>query len=993
MRRQVAALALSALLATSVGASPAAAEGTLTPVESLPGVVGPSATNGLLASDDGHFLVGGATLIDGEGEVIQHFDGAGADGVPATASLRSDSRAVLRNNDQLLVVDLATGEATARPDPGVGTYLGAEGWVGLRTGTGVDTYVFHSWEGSQTELIPATYTEVRLDRGRALIPGRDARLNVMDVASGEAYSIAGVPGDSQWRTSERGVSWASLTQSYEAPAARQWCHADWGATEGVCTDYTWERPAGTARTVLPGATALFVVADDGISVFAGGSWRLAPIPAGSTASGCRIDDEEVVCMLKGPETWWLWRVGADAVDRLVPVPDSELTITAASLTPTAVYGTDDRRYFWPEQGVWRQDLTGGAQPVPLLAGRTVLAQGARAVVGTQWHLDDEPGVELDAAAVEFLSGPYAVATGTGWYSDAVFGPDGTRRYGPNRAIHAIFGTNVLEPNGIYDLTTGLRVRELWADSRHKLWGAWILRDNDSVENWATGVGAELAVPSQHWGSDVLLGDGIAILQGRGDDRRNRALIYDLSRIEQGKPLVAALDLSVRVLALDGNRIAWTEPDDSRTGRPDGDIHISVLPFGGTSEPYFLGSTAAGTGLAQTAPWRTSFDFTRDVTPGTLTIRDWTGRVVRTLPTPASRAGIIRDVVWDVRDQAGAVVADGPYTWEISTTDAQGRTAKGSDTRSAVTGNLTVGTGLIPVTAPTPKFVDACGDHADTYTLAAGQGFDYKTGTTVRAPGTYTVGAVREIPITAVARPGYRLTGTTSWTFAPSPALCSLSLPGSVKYQDLPGTANDTYTLPGPSPHVIGWMVNGRLTPAGTYPAKGTYTFEPLAERGYDTFGIVVQFTDVPEPTAQPFDVYTNPGTHLYNGRTWDTRCEPYSQTQRCRTQIMASTVVQKDGKFTVVNGWVFNNLTYLPMARSAWKGNPLGGNGEVGKEMSWTAMDGRQWRTQCDTAVTGRGGCRSYVRASLIVTEPVQGGGSRYLWDSRWILNNMVRFS
>lgn len=83
----------------------------------------------------------------------------------------------------------------------------------------------------------------------------------------------------------------------------------------------------------------------------------------------------------------------------------------------------------------------------------------------------------------------------------------------------------------------------------------------------------------------------------------------------------------------------------------------------------------------------------------------------------------------------------------------------------------------------------------------------------------------------------------------------------------------------------------------------------------------------------------------------------------------------------VSNGWVFSNLTYLPlMKRSEWKGNPLAATG------SWTAKDGRRWYSECDTAATGRNGCRSYAEADVITALP--GGGFR---EQRiYLFNNIV---
>lgn len=137
--------------------------------------------------------------------------------------------------------------------------------------------------------------------------------------------------------------------------------------------------------------------------------------------------------------------------------------------------------------------------------------------------------------------------------------------------------------------------------------------------------------------------------------------------------------------------------------------------------------------------------------------------------------------------------------------------------------------------------------------------------------------------------------------------------------------------------------------------------------------------------AAEFDVYSTPGYHTINGRQWHTWCEPYSQTERCHTNILATQVRYENGAYVQSEGWVFNNLTYLAgMTRAEWKGNPLGASG------SWTATDGRQWHTECDTAATGRGGCRSYIFGSAIGV--VSQNPTAYGWINDWIFNSMVRF-
>ena len=142
-----------------------------------------------------------------------------------------------------------------------------------------------------------------------------------------------------------------------------------------------------------------------------------------------------------------------------------------------------------------------------------------------------------------------------------------------------------------------------------------------------------------------------------------------------------------------------------------------------------------------------------------------------------------------------------------------------------------------------------------------------------------------------------------------------------------------------------------------------------------------------QPQASALDVYITPGTHLHNGREWRTTCEPYSQTTRCRTEIKATVIKHDGGRFVPVNGWAFNNLTYAASPRSLWTTNPLAAYGAVGGTARWTGADGRTWRTECDTALTGSGGCRSFIVASV-----VEATGSGYRWVTKEIFNNMVRF-
>lgn len=137
-----------------------------------------------------------------------------------------------------------------------------------------------------------------------------------------------------------------------------------------------------------------------------------------------------------------------------------------------------------------------------------------------------------------------------------------------------------------------------------------------------------------------------------------------------------------------------------------------------------------------------------------------------------------------------------------------------------------------------------------------------------------------------------------------------------------------------------------------------------------------------DPAAPPVTVYNTPGGHLTGGRLWSTSCEEYSSTVvRCHTDIWSTKVEYSGGRYFNNTGWHFNNLTYLPSNRASWSTNPLAKTGQFTSES-------RQWRTECDTDATGRGGCRSYIETKYIV---VRDG--RYSMATGFVFNNQVQFA
>lgn len=134
-------------------------------------------------------------------------------------------------------------------------------------------------------------------------------------------------------------------------------------------------------------------------------------------------------------------------------------------------------------------------------------------------------------------------------------------------------------------------------------------------------------------------------------------------------------------------------------------------------------------------------------------------------------------------------------------------------------------------------------------------------------------------------------------------------------------------------------------------------------------------------------VYDTPGGQISGGRLWNTTCEKYStNVVRCRANIWATQVQYRNGRYVKTTGWTFNNLSYLPSPRASWAGNNLGQNNP-----RW-ASGGRTWKTECDTATTGRGGCRSYVWTKKVIAVK-SGSGYVYRNNEQWVFNNLVLFS
>lgn len=173
-------------------------------------------------------------------------------------------------------------------------------------------------------------------------------------------------------------------------------------------------------------------------------------------------------------------------------------------------------------------------------------------------------------------------------------------------------------------------------------------------------------------------------------------------------------------------------------------------------------------------------------------------------------------------------------------------------------------------------------------------------------------------------------------------------------------------------------------------AQGLLAFAPISFHQLEASS-----APAPEPSVkyERTAPYTLEGEHTVNGRQWRTECEPYSKTERCRAEIWALVVHRTGNAYSIERGWAFNNLTYLPfLKREQWSTNPLGGFGQQGFNKEFTGTDGQRWRTECDTATSGRNGCRAYRMTTVYNATPRAAGGYAFSQESKWVFNNIVLF-
>ncbi|MEX5257850.1 fibronectin type III domain-containing protein [Kocuria arenosa] len=245
--------------------------------------------------------------------------------------------------------------------------------------------------------------------------------------------------------------------------------------------------------------------------------------------------------------------------------------------------------------------------------------------------------------------------------------------------------------------------------------------------------------------------------------------------------------------------------------------LSVALVGG--QPYSLEVTAYNkVGGTETA--RTTFTSPITVYPQHVVFTDKDGTANDTYTVPAKTG--VQYYVNGVAKAAGTYKGAGTIT--VTAKAKSGYALSGTSSWQKTFSKNVV------VTATAATFADKSGTTYDRYTIPAKTGVQYYVNGVAKAAGTYK--GTGTITVTAKAKTGYTLTGTTSWkrTFSKNVVVTATA----ATFSDKSGTTYDRYTIPAKTG--VQYYVNGVAKAAGTYKASGTITVTAKAKTGYTLTG-------------------------------------------------------------------------------------------------------------------------------------------------------------
>jgi hypothetical protein len=264
----------------------------------------------------------------------------------------------------------------------------------------------------------------------------------------------------------------------------------------------------------------------------------------------------------------------------------------------------------------------------------------------------------------------------------------------------------------------------------------------------------------------------------------------------------------------------------------GGVVTGAGTFPGTGTVTVTAVAEEGYEISGTSSWSHTFTDVQPATAVAPTQHDTYGTADDTFTVPAVTGveyqvdGVpvvhgthpgVGTVVVTASAATGYVLTDGPTSWELAFTD------------------------ITLVSAQAPTQVDGYGTDGDTFTVPTTTGVTYQVdGADVAAgphPGTGTV------VVTAVAQPGYELTGPTSFSL-PFTDIREASAVEPTKVDGY-GTDGDTFTVP--TTMGVTYQVDGADVAAGTHPGTGTVVVTAVAQPGYELTGpdsFTLEFTDI-----------------------------------------------------------------------------------------------------------------------------------------------------
>ena len=316
--------------------------------------------------------------------------------------------------------------------------------------------------------------------------------------------------------------------------------------------------------------------------------------------------------------------------------------------------------------------------------------------------------------------------------------------------------------------------------------------------------------------------------------------------------------------------------DEDTGDGPGN-KVIVDPVAGTHyfSPLNHGGNVGAVSHWIVCPYKAPVD--TEVTPNAPTVEPICGPNNDTVTIPTTEGVNYSDTGW----------AGGTRT--ITATAKDGYKLIGTTSWTFTDEDVACPVELTEVTPNAPTVEPICGPNNDTVTIPTTEGVNYSD--TGWAGGTRT--------ITATAKDGYKLIGTTSWTFTDEDVACPVELtevtPNAPTVEPICGPNNDTVTIPtteGVNYSDTGW-------------AGGTRTITATAKDGYKLIG-TTSWTFTDEDVACPVEL-----TEVTpNAPTVEPICGPNNDTV---------TIPTTEGVNYSDTGWAGGTRTITATAKDGYK--------------------------------------------------------------------------